>query len=188
MQRQTSLTSYKRLIGIELGRQQYWLVLCDKHHVLYVPEIYVWLQRKHHPFFQHQFAPSAQDRLLLMPPCSDTVTDQHVVVRPSGLLVLVHRKLPEVVHLRTGAAAIDSLAIDLQVNGIVAPLIGRWRAHDHGSRLMPWITVQVGHIVCSDRVALLDHYVALAAVGHGILECIKNAVRPFEAEAKASTH
>ena len=83
----------------------------------------------------------AQDRLLLVPPRPDAVTDQHVVVRPARLLVCAHRELPQIVHAGAGAAAIDRLAMNVDVNGVVAALFGRRRSDDHRARLVAGIAL-----------------------------------------------
>jgi len=73
-----------------------------------------------HALFEHDVAVARHDRLLLVPPASDAVSDQHRFVFPSVLAEFLHHKLKHIRRSDARLASFDGFIVDVTKNLIFA--------------------------------------------------------------------
>src|SRR5258707_6317894 len=97
----------------ELIRKQFGALGAHNDHVLDMPMAAVRLDCQYHALLKHDIAVTRHDRLLLVPPASDTVTDQHRLIFPALFVEFLDHELQHISGAAAPLPTVDSCIVDV---------------------------------------------------------------------------
>src|SRR5215467_15590075 len=149
----------------ELIRKQFGTLITHNDHVLDMPMAAVRLDGQHHALLEHNVAVAGHDRLLLVPPAADAVTDQHRLILPALFVEFLDDELKHVSGADAGLTSFDGFVVDIPEDEIIALLLVARFAEDDIAGLMAGITLgAISDVIVANDVTALKHRVPLATV------------------------
>src|SRR6266436_5619920 len=149
----------------ELIRKQFGALGAHNDHVLDMPMAAVRLDCQHHALLKHDIAVARHDRLLLVPPAADTVTDQHRLIFPALFVEFLDDELKHISGADARLTSFDGFIVDVPEDEIIALLLVARFAENDVAGLMAGITLgTISDVIVANDVAALKHRVPLAAV------------------------